>query len=498
LKIRTMVDGADKHAANARSVRSNDPQVTKVGRILRDLKLDELPQLWNVIRGEMALVGPRPIAITLQKELEAHIPEFCHRLTVKPGLTSLAQVCVLESDHQDRVIEDWSRRFEMERHYLGRRSAFYDVIILGLTILYILRKVGRRISLRDSAQVRAAAMVTLIPIVAACTPALDLKNFVSDGDVLKQEVTRVGAGQHPATTSFEPVQASSLERDATDPHYRIGTGDRLHINVFGEPGMENISVRVDADGLIQLPVAELVTVAGLTTMDVQQDLKQIFSEHFKDPWVVASLAEYRSRPVYMLGEFNKPGVVYLEGPTDIVEALGLADGMTDQAYLRGARLLRGNQVVPVDINALFRDGRADQNLWLSAGDTVYVPGRRDLKVFVIGAVSLAGPVPMKDAGLSLIEALSQARGPVNGRARLDQVRIIRTHSPVRGELIVVDAGSILAGKNPDFALMSGDIVFVPQNVFADWNDIIDAIAPTVQLVGATLQPFVQVKFLSDS
>ncbi len=96
-KLRTMRVGADRNVDAARSVRSGDPMVTPIGRFLRSTKIDEAPQLYNVVRGDMALVGPRPIAISFQEELEAKIPGFSARLLVKPGLSSLPQVCVLES-----------------------------------------------------------------------------------------------------------------------------------------------------------------------------------------------------------------------------------------------------------------------------------------------------------------------------------------------------------------------------------------------------------------
>jgi len=145
LKIRTMSQGADKDSRLARSVRNDNPLVTPIGRVLRELKLDELPQLINVVKGEMSIVGPRPLGGDLQRELEERIPGFEQRLAVRPGLTSLAQVCVLESAEQEGVIDDWRRRFQLERHYIENRSAAYDLVIMLLTAGYILRKLMNKI-----------------------------------------------------------------------------------------------------------------------------------------------------------------------------------------------------------------------------------------------------------------------------------------------------------------------------------------------------------------
>lgn len=140
-KIRTMRPGSDRDQSKARCVLNSDPQVTAIGKILRNLKLDELPQLWNVIRGEMAFVGPRPIALPLYEELCREIPGFEERLQYLPGLTNLGQVCIEENLSQERVVEDWKLRFEAERHYFRHRSVAYDCVIIFLTILYILRKI---------------------------------------------------------------------------------------------------------------------------------------------------------------------------------------------------------------------------------------------------------------------------------------------------------------------------------------------------------------------
>jgi lipopolysaccharide/colanic/teichoic acid biosynthesis glycosyltransferase len=105
-KITTMRRGSDKVAKYEQGVTLDDPNVTRIGRILRDTKLDELPQLWNVVRGEMEFVGPRPIAPGLNRLLAAEIPGFNHRYLVKPGLTNVSQVSVLENALGDKAIAD--------------------------------------------------------------------------------------------------------------------------------------------------------------------------------------------------------------------------------------------------------------------------------------------------------------------------------------------------------------------------------------------------------
>jgi lipopolysaccharide/colanic/teichoic acid biosynthesis glycosyltransferase len=138
LKVRTMEVGAEGPTALGTSRRST--RITQVGRLLRELKLDELPQLWNVARGDMELVGPRPLPIALDDELRKHIPDFEARYEVKPGLTNVSQVAVLDNKLGEKLVDDWNLRFEGELHYIAHKSFAYDVVVLAMTVLYVLRK----------------------------------------------------------------------------------------------------------------------------------------------------------------------------------------------------------------------------------------------------------------------------------------------------------------------------------------------------------------------
>ena len=128
LKLRTMVVGAEKLGAGY-AVDRGDPRITRTGRLLRRLSIDELPQLWNVLRGEMSLVGPRP---TLRYQVERYDERQRHRLDVKPGLTGWAQV-------NGRAALPWDERIELDLWYIEHRSTRLDLKILGLTPLALFR-----------------------------------------------------------------------------------------------------------------------------------------------------------------------------------------------------------------------------------------------------------------------------------------------------------------------------------------------------------------------
>ena len=109
-----------------------DPRVTKVGRVLRSWSLDEIPQLWNVLRGQMSLVGPRPV---IEYEVEQYPDWYLRRFAVKPGLTGLWQV----SGRNERTYEEMIR-FDVE--YAERRSLWMDLRILARTAIVVMRRQG--------------------------------------------------------------------------------------------------------------------------------------------------------------------------------------------------------------------------------------------------------------------------------------------------------------------------------------------------------------------
>lgn len=490
-KIRTMRMGADKDKRRARRVDTCDPMITPVGRILRDLKLDELPQLMNVIKGDMALVGPRPIAPTLQSELEENIPGFGRRLSVKPGLTSLAQVCLFDNEADEKVIEDWTTRFEAELDYIYRKSAAYDMVIVCLTAVFLVKKVARRLPKKLFLAIPLLALLLL----TACSERLPTRSFTRADTSFEKDIRAYGDRKEPAIVDIEPVSIPIENSVAQDPVYRVGSGDLLAINVFGEEGLNDLRVSVDGEGYIQVPFLERIPVAGQSVAEIQSVLKKGFGRQFRNPWVVVEIEEHRSRPVYLVGQFNKPGVVYMQGPTNLLQAVSMASGMSENAHLSGARLWRAGEIAAVDMNALLIDGRAAHNIYLESGDTIVVPSNSDNKAFVMGAVVRAGAVPFSNEPMTLLKALTQVGGPIKSTALLSQVRVIRTHSAVDGQLILVNAKDILKGRAPDLQLQPDDIVYVPDNWIESWNQVIRAVTPTLQLAGGALQPFVQVKFL---
>ena len=123
-KLRTMRNDAEK--SGAQFAQQSDPRVTTVGRFLRRTRIDELPQLWNVIKGDMSMVGPRPERPVFMEELCDEIPNYVERLGLKPGLTGIAQVV----NGYDNEIEGFRRKIGYDLLYLQNCCLLNDLKIL--------------------------------------------------------------------------------------------------------------------------------------------------------------------------------------------------------------------------------------------------------------------------------------------------------------------------------------------------------------------------------
>jgi lipopolysaccharide/colanic/teichoic acid biosynthesis glycosyltransferase len=136
-KFRTMRVDAEHHSG-AVWAQQQDPRVTPIGRLLRQYRLDELPQLLNVLKGEMNIVGPRPERPTIFAELREHIAEYPLRQRAKPGITGLAQI----NHHYDRSLEDVRTKVHYDLEYIRRQSVAEDFRIMLKTVPVILLRRG--------------------------------------------------------------------------------------------------------------------------------------------------------------------------------------------------------------------------------------------------------------------------------------------------------------------------------------------------------------------
>ncbi|HXI59039.1 MAG TPA: polysaccharide biosynthesis/export family protein [Polyangia bacterium] len=364
----------------------------------------------------------------------------------------------------------------------------------------------------------AAAMAVAIPSVAA----------ISGGGC-------AGRDSRPAVTAKDlPSAVVSRKDEALDPHlleaaagssdneaYRVGPGDTLLVAVFNHPELaiatytgaaggavaatngRTAGLYVDNDGTIQFPLIGTVKVAGKTSDELRLFLEDALSRYVKTPKVTVQILVSGSIRYYLLGQFVTPGIKYADRSMRLLEALSLGGSVIlDRASLGSAYVMRGGRRLPVNFRSLIRDGDTRQNIWLRGGDTIVVPDNVSDQAFVFGGAAggnaHGGPVPFVNGRLDLLQALAQSgigfRERVQGR--MSEVRVIRSEGD-RGQFFVVDVERILRGDAGSFALAPGDIVFIPPSGVTSWNEAIQLILPTLQTVSSLLNPFVQIKYLSQ-
>jgi exopolysaccharide biosynthesis polyprenyl glycosylphosphotransferase len=137
MKFRSMRTDAEK-AGQAIWATQNDSRITRVGNVIRKYRIDELPQLFNVFRGDMAFVGPRPERPVFVEKLAKNIPYYNERHRVKPGITGWAQLCFAYADNE----EDSKEKLRYDLYYIKNNSLLLDILILLQTVEVVLFKKG--------------------------------------------------------------------------------------------------------------------------------------------------------------------------------------------------------------------------------------------------------------------------------------------------------------------------------------------------------------------
>jgi len=137
IKVRTMVQDAEKLTGPVWATK-HDPRITRIGRILRKARLDEIPQFWSVLKGDMSLVGPRPERKHFIDQIIQTSPHYLHLLKVKPGITSWGQVKYGYAENVEQMIH----RLKYDMIYLDNMSLFVDFKIIIYTILTIIKRKG--------------------------------------------------------------------------------------------------------------------------------------------------------------------------------------------------------------------------------------------------------------------------------------------------------------------------------------------------------------------
>lgn len=257
--------------------------------------------------------------------------------------------------------------------------------------------------------------------------------------------------------SVFPVHAQGT----ADKDYIVGPEDVLDVQVWDNKDMNQV-VFVRPDGKTSLPIVGEIQAAGKTVQELQDSLTAAYSKKVKEPAVTVIIREIKSRPVYFLGGFGKPGALQLMRDLTLLQAVALVGGVTTTADSETGFVLRKDKKIPVDFTKLLQKGDLSQDIKLEPGDSVVAP-IADV-VYLQGEVRSPGTVKFTQ-DLTMVKAISQGGGftPMAAGGRVD---IIRWKGEKR-ERIRVDVDKMMRApdENPDVMLKPDDIIIVPQRLF---------------------------------
>ena len=246
-----------------------------------------------------------------------------------------------------------------------------------------------------------------------------------------------------------------------DKDYIIGPEDILEIQVWGNKDLNQV-VFVRPDGRTSLPLVGEIGVAGQSVQQLQDHLTNVYEKTVKGAVVTVMVKEIKSRPVYFIGGFGKPGVMQLTRELTLLQAISVVGGVVPNADAEKGFLLRGDKRIPIDFNRLVQRGDLSQNPKLEPGDSVVVPLADS--VYVSGEVKAPGAVKYT-GDLTILKALTQAGGltPLASAGRVDVLR----GNAEKKERIRVDVDKMMRSpdENRDIRLQPNDIIFVPQRLF---------------------------------
>jgi polysaccharide export outer membrane protein len=277
--------------------------------------------------------------------------------------------------------------------------------------------------------------------------------------------------------------AAVCQESQSAPHalssYRLGPGDQLTFSGVSVDEIANKPFRVDADGEVNLPMVGRLPASGLTLRQFEVELNKRLCIYIRQPEVVATITEFRSQPVSVVGAVRAPGTHQLEGKRSLMEMIALAGGFREDAgnVIKITRELEWGAIplpnattdpsqkfslAEVQIRQILEARNPSENISIMPHDVISVP--RGELVYVIGSVTKAGGFVLAEKeSISVLQALSLAEG-LGRWADSRHAKILRQNSDLEQRVeIAVDVKKILDGTAEDISLQAGDILFIPDS-----------------------------------
>jgi len=277
-------------------------------------------------------------------------------------------------------------------------------------------------------------------------------------------------------TKKQNLSMAKKLKNHSPSEYILGPEDAVEISVLNHNELK-MEVSVSPTGKIPYYFIGDIKAAGLSQFQLRDTIQKAISEFIKEPKVIVKITEHRSHKVFVLGQVQNPGVYRIKSEMSLLEAISSAGGITSNAYLGGAYMVRDSKILLVNFPELIKRGKADENIPLLPGDIIYLPDKNDHKVYVLGEVNRQMTIPMEE-NLSLLGAITQAGGFTRNankksvvilRGNLSAPEIITVNIKKIWNRRSMNAKQILerAGLVANIELKRGDILYVPSKFIAD-------------------------------
>lgn len=272
---------------------------------------------------------------------------------------------------------------------------------------------------------------------------------------------RTSMESSPVKTVKQNLSMAKKLKNRQPSEYLLGPGDTVEISVFRHDELK-METTISPLGKILYYLIEDVEAAGLTQFQLRDKIQKELASFIKDPKVVVRITEYQSHKVFVLGQVTSPGVYCMKNDFSLLEAISAAGGITLDAYLGGAYVVRDGKILLVNFLELIEKGNTEENIPLLSHDVIYIPNNKDQKVFVLGEVNTQSAIPIRDR-LTLLGAIAEAGGFTRD-ANKGAILVMRGNLS-EPEIMQVNATQMGFGAN--ISLERGDIVYVASGRFAD-------------------------------
>ncbi len=278
-----------------------------------------------------------------------------------------------------------------------------------------------------------------------------------------------------------------LQKNKVMP-YRIGSGDRFNISIYGEPELTIKNGVVKPDGTLTISMVGDVKVSGMSINHAMNRISSKLKKYMEKPIVSLIPSEFRAQTYTILGKINKPGNYPVHEHSKLLDTLADAGGFSigifkdntvELADLEHSFISRGKKILPVNFVELVSKGNPLHNIPLKDKDYIYIPSSLNTELYMLGEVKTSGYYGYRE-NMTLTQIVSHAGGYLS-TGNINKIAIIRG-SISDPSVYLVDFEKILEGNALDFKLQPYDIVFIPKSNFGDWNTLLNMVMPSLQVL----------------